>query len=366
MFLSRLALLLTLALTAACASPSHFQVHAVPADEQARTIEALRPPKRERPIIAVIGANAGTETTDYLVPFSVLARSGVAEVVALSSETGPITLMPALTIETHETIAQFDARVPEGADYVIVPALHDPGTPAVVEWVKKQHAAGATIVGICSGARVLSRAGLLKDRNATGHWYDIDDLVEENPSMHWVPHRRYVADRGVVTTTGVSASLPVSLALVEAIAGTERARTLADELGVSSWDAGHDSDAFRGGSAYVWTVSRNTLAFWGHETFALPVHSGIDEVSLAFTADAWSRTYRSQAITSSSDAVITTAQGLVLSVDRRTDAEGDEVRLDPPRESQPARALDEALQAIEARYGHATVDWVARQLEYPR
>jgi hypothetical protein len=31
--------------------------------------------------------------------------------------------------------------------------------------------------------------------------------------------RRYVADRGVVTTTGITASLPVSLALVEAIGG---------------------------------------------------------------------------------------------------------------------------------------------------
>jgi putative intracellular protease/amidase len=338
----------------------------VPTDEQARTIEALRPPKRERPIIAIVGANAGTETTDYLVPFSVLARSGVAEVVALSTEPGPLTLMPALKIETHETIAQFDARVPEGADYVIVPALHDPNTPKVVDWVKKQRAAGATVVGICSGARVLSRAGLLEDRNATGHWYDIDDLVEENPSMHWVPHRRYVADRGVVTTTGVSASLPVSLALVEAIAGTARARALADELGVSTWDAGHDSDAFRVGRGYIWTVSRNTMAFWGHETLALPVHSGIDEISLAFTADAWSRTYRSQAVTSGADAVITTAQGLALSVDRRTDEAGDEVRLDPLRDSQPARALDDALQAIESRYGRSTVDWVARQLEYPR
>ncbi|MEX2222601.1 MAG: hypothetical protein WEG40_12465 [Candidatus Rokuibacteriota bacterium] len=33
---------------------------------------------------------------------------------------------------------------------------------------------------------------------------------------------------------------------------------------------------------------------------------------------------------------------------------------------QPARALDEALQAITARYGMRTADFVAMQLEYPK
>jgi hypothetical protein len=190
--------------------------------------------------------------------------------------------------------------------------------------------------------------------------------MEENPSMRWIPHRRYVADRGVVTTTGVSASLPVSLALIEAIAGATRAQAIADELGVSTWGAGHDSDAFRNGSDYAWTVVRNTLAFWGHETIALPIHHGIDEVSLAFTADAWSRTYRSNAVSTAAETVVTTAHGLELLVDRPGNWDEDDVRLGPLRDNQPARALDEALQGIEARFGGSTVAWVARQLEYPR
>jgi hypothetical protein len=28
----------------------------------------LQPPKRQRPVIAIVGANAGSETTDYLMP----------------------------------------------------------------------------------------------------------------------------------------------------------------------------------------------------------------------------------------------------------------------------------------------------------
>ena len=42
-------------------------------------------------------------------------------------------------------------------------------------------------------------------------------------------------------------------------------------------------------------------------------------------------------------------------------------RLLPPLGGrQPARALDEALAGIEARYGMRTADFVAMQLEYPR
>jgi putative intracellular protease/amidase len=64
-----------------------------------------------------------TETTDYLMPAGILRRADVAEVVMLATGPGPLRLYPALTVEPQATIAQFDAQQPEGADYVIVPAI---------------------------------------------------------------------------------------------------------------------------------------------------------------------------------------------------------------------------------------------------
>src|SRR5688500_8490085 len=59
------------------------------AEEEAdATIAALRPPKRQRPLIAIVGANGGTETTDYLMPYGILRRADVADVVALGTEPG--------------------------------------------------------------------------------------------------------------------------------------------------------------------------------------------------------------------------------------------------------------------------------------
>jgi len=338
----------------------------VPAlEDQAGLIAALRPPRRRVPVVAVLGVNAGSETTDYIVPYAVLRASGLAEVVALGTQAGPLRLMPALTLEPGSTITDFDAQHPEGADYVIVPALHDPADATARAWIRSQSQKGATIVGICAGARVLAGAGLLRDRNATTHWYELAGLRRDEPTVHWVRDRRYVADRGVVTTTGVTASVPVSLAIVEAIGGRGRAETVAEELGVDVWDARHDSAAFRLDRGHVLTAVRNTVTFWNHDTIGVPVAPGVDEIALALTADAYSRTYRSRALTVAHDrGLIATRRGLVLVPDDTPDDRLDGM-LDAVPSEHPARALDTALVGIERRYGAPTASFVALQLEYP-
>ncbi len=57
------------------------------------TIAALKPPKRQRPLIAIIGINDATETTDYLMPYGILKRAEIADVVTLATAAGPMTLL---------------------------------------------------------------------------------------------------------------------------------------------------------------------------------------------------------------------------------------------------------------------------------
>jgi putative intracellular protease/amidase len=336
----------------------------IPEDEHAKAIAAMKPPKRARPVAAIIAQNEGTETTDYVVPYSVLAESGIVDVVALATDPGPIRLTPALRIEPQATTAEFDARYPSGADYVIVPKIEDSDDPHVVAWVQAQAAKGAVIVGICSGVKTVSAAGLLADRSATGHWYDIDGLKKENPSMHWVRDRRYVVDRGVVTTTGVSASLPVALAVVEAVGGREHAAGVAASLGVTNWDARHKSDAFGLEPWSVRTVIFGRAAFWDRETYGVPVAEGVDEMALAFTADAWARTVRSRAVAvAARPGKVRTKRGLTVLPEVVAGAT-QVTTLPEPRAVEAAIALPEALDGIAQRYGTNTASYVALQLEY--
>jgi len=333
------------------------------AAEQAATIESLRPPKRTRPVIAVLGDNAGTETTDFLIPYGVLKESKVADVVAVAPTAGAIQLMPALAIQPQQTTASFDATYPRGADYVIVPAMHQSDSPAVLDWIRAQSKSGAIIVGICSGALVLAEAGLLDGRRATTHWFDLDALERRVPNLTRVDDRRYVVDRGVVTTTGVSASLPVSLALVEAISGVPTARALARELGSSEdWTPRHESDAFKLSAAAVGRALSNWLAFWRHERIGIRISADVDEIALAFAADAYSRTYRSKAYSvAATMKPIESKRGLLLLPDHAESL----AKIDHYAElGGGAQALDRALDGIRERYGDGAASLVALQLEY--
>jgi putative intracellular protease/amidase len=335
-------------------------------DEIAATLAALKPPKRQRPVIAVIGINDATETTDYVMPTGILRRADVADVLLVATGPGPVKLYPALTVEPDTTVAEFDTRHPDGADYVIVPAMSRDDDPTALQWIKAQAAKGATVIGVCVGVKVVAAAGLLDNKRGTAHWYVLKDLREEHPSMRYVPNRRIVADRGVVTTTGITASMPMSLTLIEAIAGRDKAEAVAQDLGLDHWDARHASDAFKLTLPFALTVMGNRAALWNREQINVEVSPGIDEVSLALVADAWSRTYRSRAITfAGATGPVATRSGIRIFPDDTGN---------PPQEDvvasfgshAPAQALDEALSSIESRYGPRTRYIVAMQLEYPR
>jgi putative intracellular protease/amidase len=143
----------------------------IAAEETAATLAALKPPKRARPLVAVIGINDATETNDYLMPTGILRRADVADVVMVATGPGPVTLYPALSVEPDMTIAAFDSQYPDGADYVVVPAMSRDDDPAALSWIRAQAASGASIVSVCAGAKVVAAPGLLDGQRATTHWY---------------------------------------------------------------------------------------------------------------------------------------------------------------------------------------------------
>jgi transcriptional regulator GlxA family with amidase domain len=348
-------------------TPSVAAPSAIAQDERDATIAALKPPKRQRPLIAIIGINDATETTDYLMPYGVLKRADVADVVTLATRPGPMTLFPALKVEPQATIAEFDAQHPDGADYVIVPAMSRDDDPEALQWIRNQSGKGAIVIGVCVGAKVAGAAGLLDGKRATTHWYSVKELRGKHPTMRYVEDRRIVVDDGVATTTGISASMPMSLTLIEAIAGRDKARAIGREIGLPEWDARHESDAFRFTRPFALTAIGNTAAFWTHEKLGIELKEGVDEVSLALVADAWSRTYRSRTVTFARAAgAVQSRNGIRILPDEVAADWPAEQLLPEVGDRKPAEALDDVLRSITARYGERTTDFVAMQLEYPR
>lgn len=324
---------------------------------------------RSKPVIAVIGENGGTELTDFAIPYGVLARSDAAQLLSVATQPGPMTMRPALKIQPQATVQQFDARFPEGADYVIVPAVVKSNDEALVAWVAAQGAKGATVVSICDGALVVANTGLLKGHRATAHWATESYRKEHYPETQWISNIRYVADGKVVSSAGISAAMPTALALVEAIAGRERAAAVAREVGVSDWGTTHDSDRFHPqfGNLMAYATIYTNSWFHSSQNIGVPVSAGIDEIALAFTADAWSRTARSRAYAVADGTTpVLTRSGLAILPERTAgDTSPPDVML-PAFAGVPAgRALDQVLGDIAGRYGSRTAYRVALDFEYP-
>lgn len=338
----------------------------VPAEETRTLLAALKPPKRERPLIAIIGINDATEITDYLLPYGILRRAGVADVVALATEAGPVKLYPALKVEPQATVADFDLQHPDGADYVIVPAMSRDDEPTALDWIQRQAKKGAAVIAVCAGAKVVGKAGLLDGKRGTTHWYYLNELRRNSPTIRYVANRRLVVDDGIATTTGITASMPMSLLLIEAIAGREKAEAVAREIGMTSWDMRHASGAFRLTRSFAMTAIGNTLAFWRHEQLGIELKPDVDEATLALAVDAWSRTYRSHAVPfAATSGPVRSRNGIAILPDQVDRAWPQQRRLVQTMDQAPATALAETLRAISARYGSRTAEFVAMQLEYP-
>jgi putative intracellular protease/amidase len=321
-------------------------------------------PGHARPLVVVIADGAGAETTDFIIPYAVLRESGAADVRSVATTPGPLQLMMALRVQPDQTIAQFDVEAPEGADIVIVPAQMQPQSPALVRWVRAQAARGATIVSICEGARVLAHAGLLHGKRATSHFGSLRDLERDYPDTTWVRNQRYVQDGQIISTTGVSASIPVSLALVESIGGREIAETVAQRLGASGWSAAHRTDDFNVTFGDYATGFGAFAAFWSHETLEAPIADGVDEVALALRADAWGRSMRTKIVTTRAGMEVTRGRnGLLIVPDAAPGLDG---RLMPRTSGPPIEQLEETFAEMHRRYGGGAERLARLGMEYDR
>jgi putative intracellular protease/amidase len=291
----------------------------------------------------------------------VLQRSGVAEVRIVAPRAGRVALYPALEVEGAQDMAGFDRAHPGGADYVVVPAMREDDDPVVTGWLRQQAAKGARVVGVCSGARVVGQAGLLDGRRFAGHWFDRRTLLRRHPGARHVPHQRYLADGDVATTTGITASVPAMLALVEAIGGRDQAQAMAAELGVRDWSPVHDSAPFGLDAGRATRYLLNKAAFWRHEDWRVEVRDGTDDVALALAADAWSRTGRVD-VEAAAPGPVRLRSGLLLQA-RPGDARAPRLPLDAALK--PVQQLDRTLCQIAQRHGPARRDWVMQEMEYP-
>jgi len=179
------------------------------------------------------------EVLDFAGPFEVFSRtrtvagsdsrrtddSAPFDVFTVARSRGPITAIGGLVVTPRYSWA--DAPP---IDLLVVPGgfgtralLNDEATLA---WIRETAARAGQVTSVCTGALLLAKVGLLRDKRATTHWAGLELLASIDPTIQVQRDQRVVHD-GIFTSAGVSAGIDMSFAVVEQICGREVARETA-------------------------------------------------------------------------------------------------------------------------------------------
>ncbi|MGH1459154.1 MAG: GlxA family transcriptional regulator [Paracoccaceae bacterium] len=100
-------------------------------------------------------------------------------------------------------------------------------------WLRREARKGVVIGGLCTGAYVLAKAGLLDGKRATIHWENQDSFAEEFEDVD-LTRSVFVVDGNRITSAGGTSSIDLMLRLIGTQHGAGLANDVADQLIYSS------------------------------------------------------------------------------------------------------------------------------------
>ncbi|WP_310392525.1 DJ-1/PfpI family protein [Hymenobacter sp.] len=194
------------------------------------------------------------EVLDFAGPFEVFAVTEVEGQRPFSvftvAERGPVYARNGLSVNPTYLLNDHPQ-----ADLIVVPGgggfLAD-GTPlgtrremnneALQKWVRRHAAAGALVLSVCTGARLLAKAGLLEGLTVTTHFTAAADLQRLAPGAQVEATHRWTDNGNILTSAGISAGIDLSLYVVSRLLGPEVAAATAKKMQYEPWPVAQQSD----------------------------------------------------------------------------------------------------------------------------
>ena len=164
--------------------------------------------------------------------FEILDAFGTVEMLGMYPETFQLHMVA--ETRGHVASAQGPNCLAEdgfgdGNDYdaILVPggqgSRREVNNRSMVEWLRRQATQAQFVTSVCTGAALLARAGVLDGRKAATNKMNFDWVASQGPHVHWQYDARWVEDGNIFTSSGVSAGMDMTLALISRILGEKAA-----------------------------------------------------------------------------------------------------------------------------------------------
>ncbi len=120
---------------------------------------------------------------------------------------------------------------PRRYDLLLVPGGRGTRTevdnPVLLDWLRARGEAAEIVTSVCTGSGLLAKAGLLDGRRATSNKRAFAWAEAQSGRVGWIREARWVEDGKFFTSSGVSAGIDMSLAVIARVLGDSRAREIA-------------------------------------------------------------------------------------------------------------------------------------------
>ena len=132
----------------------------------------------------------------------------------LSATMDPVASSSGIVVQPEERLgdpARFDYMVVVGGLMQELEQL----APAYVSFLQRAAAAGVPLAGVCTGAFVLHRAGLMQGYRCCVSWFHHNDFLEQFTGITPVSDQIFVVDRDRLTCSGGTSSAQLAAFLVD-------------------------------------------------------------------------------------------------------------------------------------------------------
>lgn len=169
----------------------------------------------------------GFELLDVFGPLEMFGLlRGLINIVMVAETAGPVASAAGpLALAT----AGFDDS--SRLDLLLVPGgfgtRKEVSNQALLSWLASAAADSEVVASVCTGSALLAKAGLLDGRRATTNKMAFAWVAEQGPRVRWIKQARWVDDGDRLTSSGVSAGMDMSLALIARLYGSEIAERVA-------------------------------------------------------------------------------------------------------------------------------------------
>ena len=192
----------------------------------------------------------GFEMLDVFGPLEMFSMLGpdVLRIHTVAEQEGPVGAALAAEVGVGpKVVAEHGFDTSQELDLLLIPGgfgtLPELHNEALMSFLQSRACRAQIVASVCTGSALLARAGLLDGHRATSNKQLFALAAQQSDKVEWVEQARWVEDGKFYTSSGVSAGMDMSLAIIARLAGEEAADTISKATEYT-WHRDADNDPF--------------------------------------------------------------------------------------------------------------------------